>query len=159
MIFVLARFLRRAPEELSVEDLKALKDEDLMGRFARGDVAAFELLVERHERPVYRFVLRSVRDDERAEELTQDVFLRVVNNAARYKPSAKFTTWLYTIARNACIDEARRRGRRPTVSLNAPDLLGGLESCLSYNDTVAPSSKSERSSVMQPSVAGYNFGP
>ena len=120
MIFVLARFLRRAPEELSVEDLKALKDEDLMDRFARGDVAAFELLVERHERPVYRFVLRSVRDDERAEELTQDVFLRVVNNAARYKPSAKFTTWLYTIARNACIDEARRRGRRPTVSLNAP---------------------------------------
>lgn len=118
MIFVLARFLRRAPEELSVDALRELADEELMHRYASGDVAAFEILLGRHEKPVYRFVLRSVRDAERAEELTQDIFFRLVNNAARYKKSAKFTTWLYTIARNACIDEARKTKRRPTVSLD-----------------------------------------
>lgn len=120
MIAVLARFLRRGSQPLSAEELATCEDGELMRRYAGGDVGAFEVLFDRHEKPIFRFIYRSVGDRERAEELVQDVFLRVVNAAEGYKATAKFTTWLYTIARNVCIDEARRRGRRPTVSLDAP---------------------------------------
>ncbi len=120
MIFVLASLFRRSLEPLSRADLEELADEELMLRYAAGDVAAFEILLGRHERKILNFVYRSIGDRARAEEVTQDVFLRVVRSAERYKKSARFTTWLYTIARNACIDEARRARRHRTVSLDAP---------------------------------------
>lgn len=99
-----------------------------MLRYTAGDVGAFEILLGRHETKILNFVYRSVGERARAEEITQDVFLKVVRAADKYKKSAKFTTWLYTIARNACIDESRRRSKRRTMSLDAPmraDELGG----------------------------------
>lgn len=95
-------------------------DEALMFRYQRGDVRAFELLLGRHRRPIYNFILRFVRDKAQAEDLLQDTFLRVIRSAASYQKQAKFTTWLYTIARNLCVDASRRAKHRKTQSLDAP---------------------------------------
>ncbi|MCA9547543.1 MAG: RNA polymerase sigma factor [Myxococcales bacterium] len=95
-------------------------DEDLMEAYRDGDVAAFEELLSRHERKVYAFILRHVRDREIAHDLLQEAFLRVVKNAKRYTRQAKFTTWLYTIARNLCVDHARRMVHRRHKSLDQP---------------------------------------
>lgn len=93
-------------------------DEDLMRAYQDGEVTAFHALVRRHERPLYRFCLRSLGNPDAAADACQEVFLRVVKNAARWEQKAKFTTWMYTIARNFCIDEARKRNFRKTDSLN-----------------------------------------
>lgn len=95
-------------------------DEALMQAFCAGEAAAFETLVARHQRGIYNFLLRSVRQQPRAEELLQEVFLRVVRAKERYTPTAKFTTWLYSIARNLCVDESRRAKFRRHQSLDAP---------------------------------------
>ena len=100
-----------------------LPDEELMFRYAAGDVAAFEEILNRHEKAVFNFIARFVGDRTVAEDLVQEVFLRVIKTAGKYKKKAKFRTWLFTIARNICIDTARRRVRRPEVSLDRP--LGG----------------------------------
>lgn len=93
-------------------------DEQLMAAYQQGDPSAFRLLVERHHAPVYRFCLRALRSPEAAADAAQEVFLRVVRNAGSWEPKAKFTTWVYTIARNHCIDEARKGKFRKTESLN-----------------------------------------
>jgi RNA polymerase sigma-70 factor, ECF subfamily len=94
-------------------------DEALMEAFRDGDARAFERLVAKHQRGVYNFLLRSVRDGARTEELLQEVFLRVVRSKQRYERTAKFTTWLYSIARNLCVDESRRARFRNHASLDA----------------------------------------
>lgn len=102
-------------------------DVDLMRAYAAGDVRAFETLYTRHERRLWRFVLRSVGDAATADELAQDVWLRVAQQAERYAPSAsradlppaRFTTWLFTIARNRVVDHLR--ASRPAHSLSAND--------------------------------------
>lgn len=95
-------------------------DEELMLRYAGGDVEAFEVLVSRHERALFYFILKSCANRARAEEILQEVFLRIIRHAKNYKPSAKFTTWAYTITRNLCVDAARKRGRASEISLDAP---------------------------------------
>jgi RNA polymerase sigma-70 factor (ECF subfamily) len=95
-------------------------DEDLMVQYQKGEVRAFEVLLTRHRKPVYNFVLRFVGERETAEDLLQDVFMRVIKGAEAYKRQAKFTTWLYTIARNLCVDQTRRRKHRKHASLDAP---------------------------------------
>src|ERR1041384_1901866 len=93
-------------------------DEDLMVLYQRGEVRAFELLLTRHRKPVYNFILRFVGDKETAEDLLQEAFMRVIRGAEAYKRQAKFTTWLYTIARNLCVDQTRRRKHRKHASLD-----------------------------------------
>lgn len=100
-------------------------DEALMIRYQKGDVRAFEVLLTRHRRPVYNFILRYVGARDRAEDLLQETFLRVVKSAGSYQQQAKFTTWLYTIARNLCVDHSRRQKHRKAVSLDQP--MGGGE--------------------------------
>ena len=95
-------------------------DESLMLRYQEGDARAFEVLVTRHRRPIFNFVLRYVRDPVAAEDVTQDTFLRVVRSADHYVREAKFTTWLFTIARNLCVDASRRAKHRNMASLDAP---------------------------------------
>ena len=128
MLFVFAGFFRsQAPSPLSGAALEELSDEELMLRYGRGEVASFEVILGRHERRILNFVYRSVGERSRAEELTQDVFLKVVRGASKYRPTAKFTTWLFTIARNVCVDDSRRRKKGPTVSLDAPLRAGESE--------------------------------
>jgi RNA polymerase sigma-70 factor (ECF subfamily) len=95
-------------------------DEVLLARFQSGDARAFEVLLARHRRTIFHFILRWVGDKETAEDLLQDVFLRVVASSREFKGESKFTTWLYTIARNLCIDTGRKRAFRRHASLDAP---------------------------------------
>jgi RNA polymerase sigma-70 factor (ECF subfamily) len=95
-------------------------DEQLMRMFQRGDARAFETLMRRHRTPVYSFLLRFTRAPARAEDLTQETFLRLVKAAAEWKPSAAVRTWLFTIARNLATDEARRGAHRATEPLDGP---------------------------------------
>ena len=94
-------------------------DAALMLRVKRGDRAAFATLVEKYQQPVMNFVRRTLRDETEAEDLAQNVFLQVYKSASRYVSTAKFSTWLFTIARNLCLNEIRRRSRHPTESLDA----------------------------------------
>jgi RNA polymerase sigma-70 factor (ECF subfamily) len=87
-------------------------DELLMGRYARGDAAAFETLYRRHEMRVWRYLERNVSNRATADELMQEVWFAVARDAVRYEPSAKFTTWLFTIAHNRMVDSIRTN-RRP----------------------------------------------
>lgn len=75
-----------------------------------GDAGAFEKLYARHRGALYRFVLRSLKDRSIAEELFQEAWIRVIEARKRYAPSARFTTWLYTIAHNLLVDHWRRKG-------------------------------------------------
>lgn len=95
-------------------------DEVLMVAYQKGDVRAFELLLTRHRKPVFNFILRFVGLRETAEDLLQETFLRVIKGAEAYQRQAKFTTWLYTIARNLCVDQSRRAKHRKAQSLDAP---------------------------------------
>ncbi len=83
-----------------------------MLRFKAGDARAFEVLVRRHRTPVFSFLLRLTGDRGRAEDLCQETFLKVVKASAGWEERARFTTWLFSIARNLAVDEARRMSFR-----------------------------------------------
>jgi len=89
----------------------------LMLRVKRGDRVAFTELVEKYKQPVMNLVYRTLHDEAEAEDLAQVVFLQVYKSAKRYESRAKFSTWLFTIARNLCLNEIRRRSRHPADSL------------------------------------------
>jgi RNA polymerase sigma-70 factor (ECF subfamily) len=89
-------------------------DEDLMLAYAAGDLLAFEELYRRHRGLVYRFLLRSLRQRADADELFQDTWSRAIAARERYRPEAKFTTWLLQIAHNLLVDRFRRA--RPQAS-------------------------------------------
>jgi len=94
-------------------------DAALMLRVKRGDADAFEALVDKYKQPVTNLLYRTLRDATEAEDLAQNVFLQVYKSADRYRVEAKFSTWLYTIARNLCLNEIRRRSRHPGESIEA----------------------------------------
>jgi RNA polymerase sigma-70 factor (ECF subfamily) len=93
------------------------RDVGLMLRVRSGDIAAFEELVEIHQGPVIGTVGKMLGGYSEAEDIAQQVFVRVWKSAERYQPQAKFTTWLFTITRNLVFNETRRRKRKPTVSV------------------------------------------
>ena len=97
------------------------RDEDLMLAYAGGHAAAFDTLYARHKGPVYRYMLRHCGSAGTADELFQDVWLNVVRSRARYAPTAKFTTWLYTLARNRLDDHWRSSGQVGFVSIDEDD--------------------------------------
>ncbi len=101
----------------------SLTDEQAMARFKAGDRQAFRILLSRHERRVFSFYMRSFRDEELARDLTQEVFLRVVRARESFEARAKFTTWMWRIARNLQVDTLRRLQFRRHASLDAP--IGG----------------------------------
>jgi RNA polymerase sigma-70 factor, ECF subfamily len=86
-------------------------DEELMLSYGGGDADAFEALYRRHRGPLYRFLLRQVNDSAIAEELFQDVWMRVIDSRERYEPRARFTSWVYAIAHNRLMDFYRASGR------------------------------------------------
>jgi RNA polymerase sigma-70 factor (ECF subfamily) len=102
--------------------LSELADEELFQRFRQGERAAFETLLRRHRAPLFTFVLRvlATNDRARAEDVVQDTFVRVIKNAHEWEQRAKFSTWLFTIARNLCLDAMRRDKHRRADSLDQP---------------------------------------
>lgn len=109
-------------------------DEMLVARYRAGDRGAFAELVHRWNKAVYNFCLRQCGSGAAAEELTQEAFLRVVQTAERFDPSSRFRTWLFTIARNLCIDHARRQRFRRHGSLDGP---AGPKDARSLGETLA----------------------
>ncbi|MFD0895742.1 RNA polymerase sigma factor [Luteolibacter ambystomatis] len=101
------------PHEPAAESL----DTVLMARAGNGDHDAFRQIVERHQHAVVGTVAKMLGDPAEAEDIAQQVFLRLWRHAKRYRPEAKFTTYLFTITRNLVFNESRRRGRRKEVSV------------------------------------------
>src|SRR5713226_3340200 len=104
--------------------LEAFSDAEVMVRVKAGDQTAFEYLVQKYRRPLVGFMYRMARNAAAAEDLAQEVFLRVYRSRETYEPSAKFATWLYRIATNLAVNHARdTRHERPenTLRLDEPD--------------------------------------
>ena len=116
-------------------------DEQLLAAYRGGDVRAFETLLARYEKPIWSFLRRFVRDAEAAEDLLQEVFLRVVRDAQdsgpAWKGEAKFSTWLYTIARNLCIDRARRTAVRGSSSPSIDGPTDGEAEAATLHERIA----------------------
>ncbi len=99
---------RKEPEKLArIID----PDNELMKRVAKGDDEAFKLLFERHNRLVWSVIYRQLGNVAASEDLVQEAFLRVYRAAPKYEPSAKFSTWLYTVVTNLCLNYKRDRAR------------------------------------------------
>lgn len=90
-------------------------DEALMARYANGDVPSFEALYRRHELRVWRYLERNIRNRAIADELMQEVWFAVARDAPRYQPTARFSTWLFTIAHNRMIDSLRANRRQTSL--------------------------------------------
>lgn len=119
-------------------DLEALDDNTLVRAYLDGASRAFNVLVERYQSRLLNFVYRTVGDRERAEDLVQEVFIRVHRHLARFDQSKKFSTWVYTIASNLAKNELRNRARNPLVYFQA--MNSGREDedrPLEFEDTTA----------------------
>jgi RNA polymerase sigma-70 factor (ECF subfamily) len=128
-------------------------DEALMAAYQGGDARSFAVLFERYEGPVFRFLRRSLGDAAAADDLLQEVWLSVVRNAAGYVPRAKFTTWLFTIARNKLIDHWR--AATPMASLdeeaaNDPDeaMIDGIAAAANVQPEVQVMSRAQAQAFM-----------
>jgi RNA polymerase sigma-70 factor (ECF subfamily) len=98
-------------------DLSNLPDADVVALAQQGREAAFRELIRRYERPVFSLIYRMVRDRELSEDLSQDTFVKILNNIDRYRPEFKLSSWLFKIANNVAIDYLRKR-RLDTVSVD-----------------------------------------
>lgn len=92
---------------------QSMNDENLMLTYCDGDTAAFESLYNRHKGGIYRYLKRQCNNEAIAEELFQDVWMKIINARQTYKATAKFTTWIYHIAHNRLIDHYRKNSRIP----------------------------------------------
>ncbi len=101
------------------EALHAAADTGLVNAFLTGDERAFQELVERYQVRLLNFIYRTIGDRERAEDLVQEVFIRVYRHLHRFDRSKKFSTWIYTIASNLAKNELRNRSRNPLVLFQA----------------------------------------
>jgi RNA polymerase sigma-70 factor, ECF subfamily len=97
------------------ERLRALDDSGVVSAFLEGETRAFDELVNRYQNRLLNFVYRTTGDRERAEDLVQEVFVRVYRHIHRFDRSRKFSTWIYTIASNLAKNELRNRSRNPLV--------------------------------------------
>lgn len=107
-------------DDVDSQPLAQMQDTELLERFGAGRVEAFGVLLERYQVPIYNFILRSVRDPAMAEDLAQETFTRIIQGASSFRAESKFSTWLYRVARNLCIDHARKMKHRRHRSLDAP---------------------------------------
>jgi RNA polymerase sigma-70 factor (ECF subfamily) len=142
-----AESLNAAPPRAIERSAVRPTDEALMQDLAQGANLAFEELLMRYETPVITFCYAFLRNREAAEDIAQETFMRVFRNAKRYQPVAKFTTWLYKIAANLCINELKKGKLRSTLSLDepaGPDPDGSRIVERIAADTASPLSEMER---------------
>ncbi len=108
-----------SPQADPAEDANA-QDLRWMARIKTGDTEALRALIETHQHRIIGTVAKMLGDDSDAEDIAQQVFIRLWKSAGRYEPTAKFTTWLFKITRNLVFNELRRRKRHPAISLDRP---------------------------------------
>jgi RNA polymerase sigma-70 factor (ECF subfamily) len=126
------------PQPTRRAELQLLDDNGLVRAYLDGASRAFDVLVERYQARLLNFVYRTVGDRERAEDLVQEVFVRVYRHLARFDRSKKFSTWIYTIASNLAKNELRNRSRNPLVYFQT--MTSGWEDedrPLEFEDTTA----------------------
>lgn len=109
-------------------------DAALMLRVKQGDDIAFAELVDRYKQPVMNLAWRMLRDPTEAEDLAQNVFIQVHKSAHRDQAASKFSTWLFTITRNLCLNEIRRRSRHLAESIDAPHPAGDDRPAQQFED-------------------------
>ena len=109
---------------IKYDESKALESQDdgvLIYLYNKGSNSAFEILYRRHKNNLYNFICRIVNDPGMAEDIFQEVFIRIINSSSKFKMKSKFTTWAYTIARNLCIDHIRKRKRTDAKNIVEKD--------------------------------------
>ncbi|MFN0155882.1 MAG: RNA polymerase sigma factor [Gaiella sp.] len=113
-------------------------DPEVLRKAQKGDEKAFSEIVRLYERPVYNYVLRLVGDRSLAEDLTQEVFLRVFQGLHGFSLRSRFTTWLFQVTKNRVLDELRAMERRPraTVALDDIPPLEALDQPFERNETI-----------------------
>ena len=107
--------VKPSPGSAVRERLRAMDDSEVVGMFLTGEERAFQELVARYQTRLLNFVYRTIGDREKAEDLVQEVFIRVYRHLHRFDRSKKFSTWIYTIASNLAKNELRNRSRNPLV--------------------------------------------
>jgi RNA polymerase sigma-70 factor (ECF subfamily) len=138
---------------LTVAQDNALSDEELMARIAGSDAQAFEILVKRHQRRILNLIYRSIGDRIQAEDVAQEVFLRIWRAAEGYEPKAKFTTWVYRIAVNLCLDAMKSAHYRQ--SFVHPE--GGSESPAEHESPVGEGAPSPEALLIDAEESGRIF--
>ena len=98
-----------------------LSENEIIRKVLGGDANAFEELVLRHEKTVYNIALRMTGSEDDAADMTQETFIKAYNNLSSFKSDSKFSTWIYRITTNVCLDFLRAKSRRPQVSLTVAD--------------------------------------
>jgi RNA polymerase sigma factor (sigma-70 family) len=139
------------------QDLRT--DEALMLAYRGGDGAAFEALYARWRGPLYRYFLRQCGHAGQADELFQDVFMRVIGAAANYEATAKFTTWLFRIAHNRLVDHWRKSGREPVDASTQGDDGDDCAFDPPAPEDAAPEHRAERKQLAEALVAALNELP
>jgi len=125
-----------------------MTDAQLIEKFLKGDVNAFNTLVRRWEKSIYNFLLRQAGKPEEAKDLCQEAFIRAYRSLKQLRDPQKFSTWMYRIALNACRDEMKKRQRRKTFSLNGFDEHG--------EDSPNPGLEMEKNASTDPHIAAQN---
>lgn len=95
-------------------------DVSLMLEFQKGDISSFEKLLQKHKESIVNIIYQFIGERDEAEDLAVEVFLRVYRAAKKYEAKAKFTTWLYKITTNLCLNEIRKKAKLQTISLSKP---------------------------------------
>jgi len=108
------------------------QDVEIMIALKGGDATAFEKILKKYEKPIINYIYRFIGDRAEAEDITQEVFLRVYKSKDSYKPTAKFSTWLYKIATNLCIDY-KRKINRDAIGYSGTELSNKLKDTTSSN--------------------------
>jgi RNA polymerase sigma-70 factor (ECF subfamily) len=131
-------------------------DVELMRKFQRGDISAFERLIRKYQRPLINFAYRFLHDQNEAEDVAQEIFLRIYSSAKKYRPTARFSTWIYRIATNLCLNELRRMRSRVQDSLETG---GQKEESISLPDNSIQGpfeayTEMERSHVIRKAIDG-----
>ena len=132
------------------------KDIQLMLRFKSGEESCFEELVERHKQRVFNLVYRFLGSYQEAEDIAQEVFIKIYHARATYTPQAKFTTWLYTICKNTCLKTLRDK-RSLTISIDSTREVGEDVVALQIADTrtLSPAEaaiKQEQASIVKTAI-------
>lgn len=132
------------------------KDEDyaIVKRFQSGDADAFEELMNRYKRRMLSYVYKSIKNWEDTNDLTQDIFIKVFRALPRWEPRAKFSTWLYTIAHNVCIDYHRAKSRRGySYSIDDEEIIHGMPPANDvYSNPEKTALENETSKMIQESL-------